>query len=290
MALKYASVLKGAKDLLQKPFSFDNKVELKTATSTGAVFTADSSISGKDGSASGNLKVEYKKDSFSIDKLSVGTDKKVVGEFTLAEGVPNTDFTFKFSDGSRAADAEITASVGAVYKSADWGTYTVDADVLNGPSADVTGLLNFKNFLLGGSVRLNTAFGGDAAPVSIGDTGLLVGYKTGDFTAAVQETNCQVVDVSVVHKASMTTTAGFLASVPCCKETKKATTFTFGGSYKVDDSTTINAAADSAGKVSVAYKARLSALATVTASAQVDAANLGGDAHKLGLTLQLTSV
>jgi hypothetical protein len=64
---------------------------------------------------------------------------------------------------------------------------------------------------------------------------------------------------------------------------------TFGGAYKVDADTTVNAAADNGGKVSVAYKQKLNSLATLTVNGQLDAANLGSDNHKFGLTLQLST-
>jgi hypothetical protein len=51
----------------------------------------------------------------------------------------------RFTDGSRAAaDAKIAASIGAVVKTADFGTYTIDADVLEGPNFSLSGLLGYK--------------------------------------------------------------------------------------------------------------------------------------------------
>jgi Eukaryotic porin len=64
---------------------------------------------------------------------------------------------------------------------------------------------------------------------------------------------------------------------------------TFGGSYKVDDATTVYAAADEAAKVSFAYKQKLNSFATVSLSAQVDSLNLASDNHKFGVTVNLTN-
>jgi hypothetical protein len=63
-------------------------------------FTSDATVSGK---PAANLKVEYKHGGVSVDKLTVGTDKKIVGEFTFSEALKSTDVTFKcvvFSGGS----------------------------------------------------------------------------------------------------------------------------------------------------------------------------------------------
>jgi hypothetical protein len=65
-------------------------------------FTADSSISAEKETASGNLKVEFKHGAFSVDKLTVGTDRKVIGEFTLADAAPRTDLLFKYGGAAPA--------------------------------------------------------------------------------------------------------------------------------------------------------------------------------------------
>ncbi len=65
--------------------------------------------------------------------------------------------------------------------------------------------------------------------------------------------------------------------------------FKFGGSYKLDSDTTVHATADHEAKVSLAYKQKLNSFATLALNGQVDAADLGSDKHKFGLTLSLSS-
>lgn len=287
---KYSSVLKSVKDLLQKPFSYDNKVELKTKAANGTTFISDAAIA-EDGSSTANINVQAKSGKFSVDKLTVGTEKKIVGEFALADAAPNTDLTFKFTDGSRAAGAKVSASVGATYKSADFGVYTVDADALEGPTFDVTGLFNYKGVLIGASTKVNTtvlAEDKSAGAVSVADYGVLLGYTTPDYTAFAQTNKgFDNVDVALTHAASKSLTAGFLASISL--KDSKAPKVTLGGSYKVDDSTTVFATTDAAAKVSFAYKQKLNSFATLAVNTQVDALNLASDNHKFGLTLNLTN-
>ena len=69
----------------------------------------------------------------------------------------------------------------------NFGTWTVDADILDGPVFDVTALLDFKGFLVGGSTKVTTGFvKGGADGVNVADLSLLAGYKTSDFTLAAQ--------------------------------------------------------------------------------------------------------
>lgn len=57
-------------------------------------FTTDASI-GADGAAAANINVTGKHGAFSVDKLAVGTDKKIIGEFSLGAVAPGTDLNFK---------------------------------------------------------------------------------------------------------------------------------------------------------------------------------------------------
>jgi voltage-dependent anion channel protein 2 len=287
---KYSSVLKNVKDLLQKPFSYDNKVELKTKASNGTTFTTDASI-GADGAAAANINVTGKHGAFGVDKLAVGTDKKIIGEFSLGAVAPGTDVNFKFTDGSRAAGAKTTASVGLVYTNDALGVATVDADALEGPNFDITLLKNYKGFLLGVQTKVNTTFlGGDKSKgaVSFGDCGGILGYTTPDYTLFTQCNKCgEAVDIGLTHNASSKLTAGFLATLAC--KDKKAPKVAFGGSYKLDDTTTVFGTADEAAKLSFAYKQKLNTFATLTVSTQIDAVNLASDNHKFGLQLNLTN-
>lgn len=225
----------------------------------------------------------------SVDKLTVGTDKKIVGEFTFSEALKSTDVTFKFTDGSRVDSKDINAAFGATFKTGDLGTYTVDADVLAGPNFDITGLVNYKNFLIGGSTKVTTSLltdaGAAAGGVGVADFGALVGYQGADFTAAVQSKKLDAFNVSVLHKASDKLTVATLAGV----SNSKPFSFKLGGSYKLDADTTVHGTADHEAKLSLVYKQKLNAFATLAVNTQVDAADLGSDKHKFGLTLSLSS-
>ncbi len=92
---------------------------------------------------------------------------------------------------------------------------------------------------------------------------------------------------TVVHKASDTITYGALLKFPVTSD--KPVALKFGGSYKLDADATVHGTVDHEAKVSLAYKQKLNSFATLAVSGQVDASDLGGDKHKFGLTLSLSS-
>lgn len=79
-------------DLLSKSYVYQNKVELKSTTANGVTFTTDATVSKP---ASANVKAEFASGNFKVDKLSIGTDKKINGEFSLLEAFPGTKLIFK---------------------------------------------------------------------------------------------------------------------------------------------------------------------------------------------------
>jgi len=62
----------------------------------------------------------------------------------------------------------------------------------------------------------------------------------------------------------------------------------FGTMYKLDKDTNVKAKVNSDGKLSAAYKQKISALTTMTLAAVVDTTNLEANNHKFGLQLNVT--
>ena len=98
-------------------------MEVKSTTASGVVFTSEAVVS-KPGefattrarleilflsltqrravvtifllfAASALIKAEGASGAFKVDKLQIGTDRKIAGEFSLAEAFPGTKLTFK---------------------------------------------------------------------------------------------------------------------------------------------------------------------------------------------------
>ena len=79
-------------DLLSKPFGYTNSVEAKVPTKTGSTFTVNATVAP---SASASVSVASAIGDFKVDKLAVGSDKTVSGEFSYADAFPGTKLTFK---------------------------------------------------------------------------------------------------------------------------------------------------------------------------------------------------
>lgn len=109
----------------------------------------------------------------------MGTDKKISGEFSLAEPFPGTKLTFKATDGSRAAGADaISAVLGAEYKTKDVFV-TADFDAIKlGLDASVVG--GYEGVVVGGTAKTSFASG-----FAVASYGGVVGYKTGAYAATV---------------------------------------------------------------------------------------------------------
>jgi len=287
---KLADLSKAVQDLLVKPFSFDNKFELKTKASNGVSFGVDAKLTDK-GTVSTLTLSGKNSTGLSVEKLTVSSEKKIAGEFLLSDFAPNADLTFKFGDGSKTAGADTTATVGTVIKSS-YGTYTVDAEVITGPVLSFSGLYKYKEFLFGAGAKYGLGFLGEdkkVKPGQLADKSALVGYQDSEYTVYVQGTSGEkgeAVEFSLKHAASSALTAGFTSSLSL-KDATKPFALTFGGSYKIDDNTTLFGTTTAAAVVSLAYKQKVNPYATVTVSSQFDAAKLAD--QKFGLSLNLTN-
>lgn len=279
---KYADVIKGAKDLLSKTFNYNTKVEVKSNTSNGVTFTSETVLAKP---ASSFLKAEFAAGSFKVDKLQVGTDKKVTGEFSLAEAFPNTKLSFKATDGSRASGADaITASLGAEYRAPNV-VATVDVDALK-YGVDTTVCASRNNVLLGSSAKFAMADG-----FKVADFGGLVGYKTKEYTFAVQaEKKCSVLTAAFYQTVSPVTTLAAVAKFPAAFKASAADAEIEAGlAYKADANTTITGKVGSNGRVAFSYAQQVSALTKLTLATEINAANVSGDDHKFGLALNITA-
>lgn len=280
MATKLIDVAKGANDLLTKSFKYDNKVEIKSKASNGVTFTSEAQVSKP---SSVFVKAEGKSGTFSVDKLQVSSDKKIAAEFSLADAAPGTKLTAKFTDGSRAAGADaITAVVGAEIKSGKAFT-TFDVDAIK-QSVAFTTLVAYKDFLLGASAKITTDSG-----VKPADYGVLVGYKTKEYTVSAEtEAKLAGLKATFYHVSSPTLTTAAIARMPLTGGSAyKSSDVSLGFAYAAAADTTITTRVSSAGKVAVSYAQQVSPMTKLTFATEIDAANIASDDHKVGVLLSI---
>jgi hypothetical protein len=280
---KYADVIKNATDLLSKSYSYSNTVELKTSTPNGVKYTAKATVSKP---AKTSVEAEFASGSFKVDKLGVGSDKKIVGEFSFAEVIPNTKLSLKTADGSRAAGADALKAVIGLERKDKTSFVTLDVDALS-YGVDTTAVVNYNGFLVGGAASAKLA---KAGGVALDDYNVLLGWTDASTTVAVK-TSKKLTEVTAGYHqvVSSTISTAAVAKFPLAAAPADKFDVELGLAYKAAADTTVNAKVSSSGRVAVSYAQVVSPLTKITFAGEVDAADIGSDNHKFGVLLNLTA-
>jgi len=283
MATKFADVLKGAKDLVSKAYAADsNKVELKTATG-GVAYTAEAAIGAK---TSVSLKGEFKVGDFKVDKLAISSKDDLAFDFsTDLQAVKGAKLYGKALDSSRAAGAEgIKFNVGVEYKAGNaFSTVDVDVTKFDVLPVEATVVFAYEGFLVGGQVK-----SGLRNPTKVSDANALLGYKAKGTAFTVQtDSYFAGVTAGVTQDVNKDLTVGAVAKFK--RADKGAFALEAGLAQKWSADQTVSAKVNQKGVVGLSFAHTLSAVSKLTVSASVDAANIGGDSHKVGLLLNLTA-
>lgn len=169
--------------------------------------------------------------------------------------------------------------------------FTAEVDAINGPTVNTSLCVNYDGVLAGASAVANTNLHGDkpGAGFDLKDYSALVGYKGADFTAAVLASKkLTKLDVGFHHRVDAKfATAGIVKFNLDRSASDKAFDVEFGGSYKLDSDSTVEAKVCSHGKLSMNYQQKLSDNANATVAAQLNVADLVSDDHKFGIALKL---
>lgn len=287
---KYADVAKAAKDLLSKPYPETHKLEIKTSAANGVVFTTETLLGPSTGkTAALTVKGEgVVSGNFKVDKLSLDTNRELVGEFSLAEVAKGTKLTFKAKDGvapvSADAKGSTSASLGVEHR-ADFGTITADIHPLK-QALDFSAVFGFDNFLAGANVSV-----AKGAALQLTDYGALVGYKNKDVAVSVAgEKKFNSFLASYHQNVNPTLVVAAQASVP--RDVKDASKFalTAGVQYKPAPDVTYAGKATHTGKFALSYAQQLSSVTKVTIGAEIDSARIPDDkAHKLAILVNFSA-
>jgi hypothetical protein len=231
------------------------------------------------------IKGEFATGNFKVDKLQIGSDKKLVGEFSLKDAAPSTKLTFKATDGTRAAGADVVSAVIGLERKDATSAVSVDIDALN-YGVDAAALVSFNNWRVGAAAKAKLA---KAGGVEVGDYNVLLGWADKSTTLAVQ-TNAKLSKATAGYYqvVSDKVTTAAVAKFPLAFAPAPAVDVEVGLSYKLAGDATANAKVSSAGRVSASYAQVLSASSKITFAADVDAANISSDDHKFGILLNLT--
>jgi hypothetical protein len=279
----YKDCIKGPKDLLGKGYDLNTKkLQIKSKSADGVSITADGEIAS---AVLGSLAFKTSCDNFSLDKLSVSSHGRFNLEASTTSLVDNVKFSLKAEDGLAGKDMKnksysSVGTIGLEYKIDSCATDAV-IDIINGPSVTVSSLGKYENFLLGGTVAVDTGLDAGTG-FAVTDFGGCIGYATKDFSAVVQSSKkCKNHSLNILHKVDGDTTIGSQATF-----NGTATTLAVGGSYKVNGETTLQAKVNEKADVTASLKQDVGAL-TFTLATSVNAVSLADPKFGMNFVLSL---
>lgn len=244
----------------------------------------------KDGSVSGKLDGKFKRDNLSVDKLSIGSDGKIVGELTLGGLTDGLDVTFKAQDGPTTSTVKTFGKLGLEYSN-DQAFVVADVDLIKGPTVEASALFKYDAFVVGGTGVFNTG-AMDKSGSGLGNYGVGVGYIGDGFRVAARTAGkvpLSDIELGVFHEVNSDTSVAVGLTYPRAKDSAEGVKFEAGGEVKLAGGASVQAKVGNDGCVSANYQDKLSGGVTLTASAQVKATDLASSDHKFGLKLEFNA-
>lgn len=254
MAPKFFNDLgKSVNDLFkQKKYTFGKQVEVKQ-TSSNFETTSKASIGG---SSSAELTTKYSDKSFGSVEVSTDSVNKISTKIVatkLAPGLKITTEAAKGKNSSASVEAKYTKdSVAAVAKFDDKKNLAVDAVVAH------------KGLSVGGSAKLNPF------DQQVIDFNAAVQYQKQGFVATLSTANkFDQLTAQVSNQVDSRTFVAAEFQYNLAEETRK---LQFGGSYKLDNETTVKAKISQDGKISGVWQHKLNSNAALSLGVDTDAA------------------
>jgi len=271
---KFADLSKASQDLFKDDFGAGNvKVTLKSRASNGVNLKVEGSKTTDTNAVTAELESKFTNASGVTVKETWNTKNNVTTEVSVKDkGLVGSNL-------SVAATFSPTVGFQTFKVKTDYGTDKFGTDsVFDGKSLTTAGVFQFKHLLVGASTVI------DIAKSSLRDYTVGAGYSSGDIVVATSLRNGSDVEGSIYHTPRPDIKAG--VSCTFVRGTGE-TGFDVVGAYAYDRDTTLKAKINSKLALNLAYKQALRPGITLTLSAQIDAARLNSDNHKLGLALCL---
>lgn len=273
---------KKTSDLLNNDFSFDRKFKLTTKSAAGVTFTTEGTLKPK--KLDGKLTAKWSPaEGLLVDKLSISSDGRLVGEATLKNALKNTDLVCKVQDGAGDAPAgELEVKYTHEKFTCDLGV-----DVVNGPTISLSGSagVGTTGLTVGGSLKLDTKLDEANGSPDLKDYNAAVSYVQRDVTCVLStKDKLKEISLAVYNDVSKDTQLAAQCNFLCKGELKS---MHVGAIYQIDNDTKLQTKVDNKGIVSANYIVAFRPGCKGIASVQVDSLNFAGDAHKLGLSLIL---
>jgi len=271
MVYEYGDIGKAARDLLSKDFNFGKtKVEAKTTTSNGVVFTTTLDRDTKKGNIEGEVKAKYTSGKITLNEsFHTNNNLNVKAELSdqLVEGLKvDVDATFNPHDQTRGLKLA-TAFSQSHFKT----TTNFDAIKLS-VKADAN--FSFDKFVAGGQASYDIGAG------KLEDSSAAIGYDEKDFNISfhAQKTFSEFA-LTYYQKVNSDLTYALQGKWA----EKPFSTVEIGASFKVDNDTTFKTKVDNSLKVGLGYSTKVRPDLKVTVGLELDATKLNEGGHRFGL-------
>jgi len=261
---------KSAADLFKKKFDekkdFKNVVQTKYKTSSGLVFTTGGEFDSKN-NLSGNLKLNYKKDTFGEVEGSFSTAGPAKVELKLkklAKGLTLTitgDTAYHFKADKRFSSP--TGKIGAEYQQDFFaGAASVESSFFDKNLLTGSAVIGFEGLSVGGEVKVDaSAKKTDSDSIAdIDDYNVGAQYDGGDYTATLKTSEQgNNLEGQYIHKVnSDLQVAGKFTTKLDGSDAPDSRSLGLVTEYKVDANTTLKLRGDTRKIVAVAIDHRLS--------------------------------
>lgn len=278
MPSKFGDLGKAVKDLLSDDFDAgETSLTLKSKTNNGVAIKVEGKKCNEKNDVSGFLESTYTTAGGIAFKEKWNTKNVVTTEVTAKNLVTKgTKFV---------VEAQFSPHKG-------FQSQTIKADYGNSNLYVDTKLVDFSKLSAGAVYSTGKILVGASTNFKVGGgiNGYVAGasYTDSDFVVTALVNNGDAVDGSIYHTPAGS--PGVQAGVKFSyNRTSSNTGFEVGGAYAYADDTTVKVKVDKSLNVGLAYVQDIRKGVSLGLSASINAAQLGGDGHSLGLSLGLSS-
>jgi len=276
----FADLGKAARDVFGKGYTVGViKLDVKAKSESGVEFNTSGSHVPASGKVAANLETKYKCSEQGV----------TMSETWNSDNSLSTDITMedKFAKGLKMVLANKFVPATGQIKGAAKATFKADAVTVNGessldlsPNMTAAAVLGYQNWLVGGQV------GFDAAKSSLTKTNVALGYVAKDFTLHTYCNDATLYGGSVFHKVNKDLESAIDISF---NPATNSSVFGLGCKLATDRHSSVRAKFNSNGSLGLGYQHKLRDGVTVTLATMVDAKNLSGGDHKIGMGLEFTA-
>lgn len=276
---QYADLGKSAKDLFNKGYNYGTvKLDVKTRTQNEIDFNLTGEHNNDVQKSLGTLEAKYKASAYGLTFVEKwNTDSILKSELTVEDSLVKglkvgLDTSFAPASGKKS---------GVLKTSYKHDKFLLNTDIdldLAGPVVHNSLVVGHLGWLLG----LQTSF--DTSKSQLTRSNFAVGYQANDFTLHTNVNDGTEVGGSIFQRVNPDLDLGVSLS---WSSVNNSTRFALASKYQLDKYASVQAKVNNLSQVGLSYTQQLRDGVKLILSSLIDAKNINGGGHKLGLGLEL---